>query len=270
MKTCPECNRTYPDDTLAFCLVDGAILSAPFDPEATHRIPTPRSTNPQATEFLPSSPSIQQKGNPKLIYIVVGIMGGVIIVLASLVIIPLISGEKKEADYPSQATNVKDKQVKELQKTDPHVAANAGADGAPPTSVAASTPTTSSPSSIPAELIGQWQGQWSSPYGTIFSSNLYLESTDRSNGVQGQINWTMKSTPQQSKQSKIGMTAVEYVRGSYNQETRMLTMEGYRKDDPNNIITLDKYRLVLAEDGRSLGGATWNHGRWRGRLSLNR
>lgn len=270
MKTCPECNRTYPDDTLAFCLVDGAILSTPFDPEATQRIPIPRATNSPATEVLPPSQPIQQKGNPKFIYIVVGIMAGVIIVLASLVIIPRISGEKKDVDSPSQATNVKDNQVNELQKTDPHVTANAGVSGAPPSSVAASTPTTSSPSSIPTEIIGQWQGQWSSPYGTIFSSNLYLESTNRSNGVQGQINWTMKSTPQQSKQSKIGLTAVEYVRGSYNQETRMLTLEGYRKDDPNSIITLDKYRLVIAEDGRSLGGATWNHGGWRGKLSLNR
>lgn len=34
MKSCPDCNRTF-EDTLTFCLVDGAILSAPFDPEAT-------------------------------------------------------------------------------------------------------------------------------------------------------------------------------------------------------------------------------------------
>jgi hypothetical protein len=32
MKSCPTCNRTYPDDTLAFCLVDGSILSAPYEP----------------------------------------------------------------------------------------------------------------------------------------------------------------------------------------------------------------------------------------------
>jgi hypothetical protein len=76
----------------------------------------------------------------------------------------------------------------------------------------------------------------------------------------------MKSTPQEAKQSKIGLTAVEYIKGSYNPETRMLMMEGYRKDDPNDIISLDKYRLILSEDNRSLGGATWNHGRWRGRL----
>ena len=42
----------------------------------------------------------------------------------------------------------------------------------------------------------------------------------------------------------------------------MLVMEGYRKDDPNDIISLDKYRLVLAEGGKSLEGKTWNHGGW--------
>lgn len=35
MKECPKCNRTYSDDSLAFCLVDGAILSAPFDSAPT-------------------------------------------------------------------------------------------------------------------------------------------------------------------------------------------------------------------------------------------
>lgn len=32
MKSCPVCKRTYPDDTLAFCLIDGSVLSAPYDP----------------------------------------------------------------------------------------------------------------------------------------------------------------------------------------------------------------------------------------------
>ena len=52
MKSCPTCNRTYPDDTLAFCLVDGAVLSAPYDPEQTRRIPAPRPTVPAATQVL--------------------------------------------------------------------------------------------------------------------------------------------------------------------------------------------------------------------------
>jgi hypothetical protein len=54
MKSCPTCNRTF-EDTLTYCLVDGSILSAPFDPQATLIITEARKTNPPPTEILPSS-----------------------------------------------------------------------------------------------------------------------------------------------------------------------------------------------------------------------
>jgi hypothetical protein len=43
MKECPQCKRTYSDNTLAFCLVDGAILSAPFESAPTLVIPVKAS-----------------------------------------------------------------------------------------------------------------------------------------------------------------------------------------------------------------------------------
>lgn len=55
MKSCPTCNRTYPDDTLAFCLMDGSVLSAPFDPEAEKTVSTARDTGPPRTEMLPAA-----------------------------------------------------------------------------------------------------------------------------------------------------------------------------------------------------------------------
>jgi hypothetical protein len=48
MKSCPTCNRTYPDDTLAFCLMDGAVLSAPYDHSSE-----PRRVSPSPTEVVP-------------------------------------------------------------------------------------------------------------------------------------------------------------------------------------------------------------------------
>jgi len=51
MKSCPTCNRTF-EDTLTYCLIDGSILSAPFDPHATIRIPEVRKTEPSPTEVL--------------------------------------------------------------------------------------------------------------------------------------------------------------------------------------------------------------------------
>lgn len=56
MKLCPTCKRTYADESLTFCLADGSLLSAPYDPEATRRIPPSRITN-APTEVLPSNPN---------------------------------------------------------------------------------------------------------------------------------------------------------------------------------------------------------------------
>ena len=50
MKRCPQCNRTYSDDALSFCLDDGSPLvstTAPssFDPSATVQYPQSRDTS---------------------------------------------------------------------------------------------------------------------------------------------------------------------------------------------------------------------------------
>ena len=50
MKKCPQCQRTYADETLAFCLADGALLSAPYDPNATLVLPTPTDQSEVASE----------------------------------------------------------------------------------------------------------------------------------------------------------------------------------------------------------------------------
>ncbi|MDT4969417.1 MAG: hypothetical protein QOJ64_4154 [Acidobacteriota bacterium] len=51
MKSCPECKRTFAD-SFSFCLVDGSILSAPFDSELTQAAPTVR-VDPAPTEVMP-------------------------------------------------------------------------------------------------------------------------------------------------------------------------------------------------------------------------
>jgi hypothetical protein len=62
MKLCPQCNRTYTDDGLSFCLDDGSPLvsaGAPssFDPSATVQYPQSRETTPQPTiAFQPGQP----------------------------------------------------------------------------------------------------------------------------------------------------------------------------------------------------------------------
>src|SRR5512132_3519305 len=46
MKTCPSCRQTYEDDTLMFCLQDGARL-----------VPTEGDLDPNATWHLPRTPA---------------------------------------------------------------------------------------------------------------------------------------------------------------------------------------------------------------------
>jgi hypothetical protein len=53
MKHCPLCKRTYADDSLTFCLDDGSLLSAAFDPLATLQVGDARVTDPPKTEILP-------------------------------------------------------------------------------------------------------------------------------------------------------------------------------------------------------------------------
>ncbi len=56
MKRCPKCKRTYADDAFTFCLEDGALLSAPYDPEKKEEpISTIQSGGPPPTAVLPAT-----------------------------------------------------------------------------------------------------------------------------------------------------------------------------------------------------------------------
>lgn len=59
MKRCRECNRTYADDTISFCLADGQLLSASYDPAATLPL-RPRATDASQTLILPVALSPQK------------------------------------------------------------------------------------------------------------------------------------------------------------------------------------------------------------------
>lgn len=52
MKICPTCQSTYTDDSLAYCLADGAILSTLRNQHETLRIPAAQNTDPAPTEIL--------------------------------------------------------------------------------------------------------------------------------------------------------------------------------------------------------------------------
>jgi hypothetical protein len=117
-----------------------------------------------------------------------------------------------------------------------------------------------------AALGGPWNGTWEGGnfrYEAVMSLNV-----DGSSNVDGSINWTLRVSPRANEQAKIGMKGVEYVRGKYYPDSATLVLEGYRKDDPNNILGLDKYRLVISPTGRTMGGLSEHHGTWTGRFFL--
>jgi hypothetical protein len=92
VKSCPTCNRTF-EDTFTFCLVDGSILSAPFDPATTQQYPTPRGTNDTPTEVLPASPTLRDQIAPTL-------------PAAEVLTIPALPGVKTHAAPPEIVTEV--------------------------------------------------------------------------------------------------------------------------------------------------------------------
>ncbi|HXM48863.1 MAG TPA: hypothetical protein VN956_13555, partial [Pyrinomonadaceae bacterium] len=71
MKTCPSCGKTYEDQSMVFCLDDGARLEpvgAAFDSNATWNLPppgptvaSPRPTSPTAQSTLTSRPGQFQR-----------------------------------------------------------------------------------------------------------------------------------------------------------------------------------------------------------------
>src|SRR5438552_14496838 len=76
MKGCPICGRTYVDESISFCLDDGMLLSARYDPNVTLRPPTPQ-TQAAPTEVLHAQPtrseSIARGRRPFLSYVVIAI-----------------------------------------------------------------------------------------------------------------------------------------------------------------------------------------------------
>jgi len=115
---------------------------------------------------------------------------------------------------------------------------------------------------------GHWVGMW---YGgrtnDSYKPDLTLED-DGHGRIEGEIHWTLVSAGQPNQQGREGMTGIEYVRGHV--DGGELVMDGVRLDDPNHILGVDRYRLVLSDDGQVLGGITANGGGWTGTFRVER
>jgi hypothetical protein len=117
------------------------------------------------------------------------------------------------------------------------------------------------------DVSGHWHGAWrsSSEPGYFYTYEMILDMhTDQT--VEGRIRWTLRKSPRAHEQEKIGLEAVEYVRGSGNRTKRSISLVGYMKNDPNTIIGLDRYELTLQRRSDRIAGVTFAHGTWKGRF----
>jgi PAN domain len=67
MRTCPACQRTYDDETMLFCLADGARLlleTRAVDPNATWHLQTPQATQPGPQPVRPPPTEASPQTSP--------------------------------------------------------------------------------------------------------------------------------------------------------------------------------------------------------------
>lgn len=120
MRCCPACNRTYADETLNFCLEDGSLLSASYEPDKTLEISAAQNTDsivtrvsypnakpaetvqsPMPTMASPQLPvnyyekapvqTIRERPNNKL-WLAVGVLGFIAVVSIAVAVISLSGG----------------------------------------------------------------------------------------------------------------------------------------------------------------------------------
>lgn len=119
-----------------------------------------------------------------------------------------------------------------------------------------------------ASATGVWLGEWGDAEDNVFGYEIRINESG--GDVSGSIVWILKRSRRPDLQQKIGLSGIEHIRGKYDPQTRLFEFEGYREDDPHEIIGMDKYKLSMSVDGQSLNGQTYDGGTWKGRMSGSR
>jgi len=128
MKQCPVCKTTYTDDTLSFCLSDGAGLFFVSDEEETRvinnlpetvRIEIPRETAPV---FTPPPVISQQPttggGRSKAVSVLLGVLALVILLFIGFAAFVILKSDDKKTDSKATPTvsQTPDSKIADLQK----------------------------------------------------------------------------------------------------------------------------------------------------------
>lgn len=236
-----------------FCLYDGSVLVGEQETVVL----------PVKPERLPPAPvPVSPKAAQPWLYLAIGGMAATIIALLVWMFVLQPKGQNdNRAALPANADPGPQRPASP-QAVTPTPA------NTPPQNI--STPLPPPEPAKSADPTGRWKGGWSTSSGTLLDIEFTLNETGV-NQIDGQIRWTLRKTVRPDKRDKIGLSAIEYIRGNYDPQTRLLTLKGYRKDDPDNVLVMvDDYRLTVSEDGRQLAGRAKNGGRWNGILNMGR
>jgi hypothetical protein len=251
MKSCPTCNRTYPDDTLAFCLVDGSILSAPYDPQTTrpqsyspHTEPPPTEilypTN-KATDTIPSLssqpifiPETQQNHPSKKRSRKRGLIAGVIALLMLTVAVILAAGWRKwfgSDNSLAKQSNVESADNNTMPKTVPSATSSATPKSIP-------SPTNTPPLTKKIDVTGNWTGEFANR-----DAMLFINSQDGD---------SFSGTLRNSK------GAVVAINGRINRDTRQISIQENRVVEDateGNPWILGSNIGSLSADGKRMSGS---------------
>ena len=235
MKTCFNCNQTFTDDN-DFCLNDGTPLISDSRSQPTSIVNTPAST---AQPFNRVSPH-PTAGSSNILYLVIGVLATALVGIAAYAFLLRDNGNDKTEGarapaYANPSSATPTATVAEITTPPPPVA-----------------PQAANPNLTPS---GNWSGDWS---GKSSAFTARASFTEVNGSVTGQIVWTLQKSSNPAKSYKNGLSATEYVRGTYDGVRRLMKIKGVRKDDPNNLVIYDQYNLSLSENGDVLSGVSKN------------
>ncbi|HEX6289302.1 MAG TPA: DnaJ domain-containing protein [Herpetosiphonaceae bacterium] len=125
------------------------------------------------------------------------------------------------------------------------------------------------PEATPQSSSIVWEGECGTATGYLYACRVRLKISP-TNRVSGSINWRLKITPRPEEQLAIGQQARASVRGTFDPDSRRITIGSHTQDDPYDLIDANEYRLSLSADWQTLSGETYDDGLPQGTLSATR